>query len=208
MSGRLERWKPLLWLGAIVLAGVLLITFVRGGGGRIAPSAAPAAQTPASATAPAGNTTASNPATDTPPWMANAPGGVQAPGASSRALANGARHLPGPAEAARAVAQVRAQAERNERAADELLRQIDSMQASGQVPPGVNVQALRNNLMVAKRAQALAREMAELTQQAGGPARDQRVEEITQELQQLQTQLRYDVGGPAGAAPASTGGNP
>ncbi|MGB3392074.1 MAG: hypothetical protein WA956_01245 [Stenotrophomonas sp.] len=122
--------------------------------------------------------------------------------AATRALSTARAPQPSASEIARAVVQVREQAARNERNADELLRQIDAMKASGQVPQGVNLDALRNNLLVSKRAQALAREIAELTQKADTPARQKRIEDITHELQGLQSQLRYDVGG-AAAAPAA-----
>ena len=59
---------------------------------------------------------------------------------------------------------------------------------------------------VRAEAQALAREVAELTQKPETAGREQRIQDITRELQQLQSQLRYDVGGP-GAAPAPSGGS-
>jgi len=106
---------------------------------------------------------------------------------------------PTPGEIASKISQIRRQSDHNKREAGELLRQIDAMKASGQAPRDVNLDALRDNLLIAMRAQALAREIAELTQQADTPARRRRTEEITHELQQLQSQLRYDVGGTAAA---------
>ncbi|KAF1698653.1 hypothetical protein CSC62_03625 [Pseudoxanthomonas jiangsuensis] len=208
MKTRLEAAKPLLWLGAIVLAGVLLIALVRG---TTEPDAAGAAQAPATT---ADAVPASSPpqpaaaaaATDTPPWMAAAPAGAQGPNAAARTGQAAGQPAPDAATVAQAVVQVREQAARNERNADELLRQIDAMKASGQAPPGVNLDALRNNLLVSKRAQALAREVAELTQKPETAGREQRIQDIPRELQQLQSQLRYDVGGP-GAAPAPSGGS-
>lgn len=195
MSAGLERYKPLLWLGAIVLAGVALIAVVRSGAGHseATPSvAADAAPTPDTAipAAPAG-------VQDTPPWL-TAPAATRATG--TRVPAADGRAVPTPEQTTRAVVQLREQAIRNERTADELLKQIDALKASGQAPQGVDLDALRTNLTVTKRAQVLARELAELTQQPSGPQRQQRILAITGELQQLQSQLRYDAARP-GAAP-------
>lgn len=196
MNPRLERYKPLLWLGGIVIAGVLLIAVLRAGSDRAAPMREQAVAVQAPAAAPPAP--AADAAIDTPPWLT-------APGAGA---SNATRGLPAPGqraptaeETARAVAQLREQALRNERNADELLRQLDAMKASGQAPPGVDLDALRNNLLVTKRAQVLARELAELTQRPDAPDRRQRILSISTELQQLQSQLRYDVGTGAAAAP-------
>jgi len=202
--------KPLLWLGGIVVVGAALVILIPRG---TEPSPAPAPETTASsppaqtgqpATPPpaAGTGTGS----DTLPWM-NPNAASQQTAAATRARSAINPPQPSASEVARAVVAVREQAIHNERTADELLRQIDAMKASGQAPKGVNLDALRSNLLVAKRAQALARELAELTQQADTPARKKRIEDITHELQGLQSQLRYDVGGPtaAQAAPAVLG---
>ncbi|KRG88301.1 hypothetical protein ABB34_00410 [Stenotrophomonas daejeonensis] len=85
--------------------------------------------------------------------------------------------------------------------ADEMLMQLDALEKSGKAAADVPLDALRNNLIVAKRAQLLAREMAESTQLPDSPQRRLRNAEIIAELRQLQGQLRYDVG----AVPAAPG---
>lgn len=207
-----RQYKPLLWLaGALVVAGLVLVFALRSGADRAADAAdtAPAAA-PAPDASPAA-VPAAPVATDTPPWMGGQGSGAQRPGApaATRALSAVAPAVPSAAEQARTVAKLREQAEQNERTADDLLRQIDALQASGQAPPGVNLDALRSNLLVTKRAQVLARELAELTQRPDDPDRQARIAAITAELQQLQGQLRYDVRSPTAAAPAAApGGRP
>ena len=200
--------KPLLWLGGVVVIGTMLVLLIPRA---TEPALAPAAETAEPAalvqTEPTdGAISAPAMSADTPPWMAQ---GASAPRATAAASANlrATPTLSSTGEINRALAQVREQAARNERNADELLSQIDAMKASGQVPDGVNLDVLRSNLLVAKRAQMLARELAELTQQADTPARKKRIGDITGELQELQSQLRYDVGMPmaAQAAPAVSG---
>lgn len=200
--------KPLLWLGAAIAVGATLVMVI--------PRGPEASRTPAPETAvgnsPGQTGQAATPmalpaaGTDTLPWMSPGAGGAQAT-AATRAQSTANPLQPSSSEITRAVVQVREQAVRNERNADELLRQIDAMQASGQAPPGVNLDALRNNLLVSKRAQALAREVAELTQQPDTPARQKRIDDITRELQGLQSQLRHDIGSPttAPATPAVLG---
>lgn len=200
--------KPLLWLGGAVVIGAALVMLIPRGAEppQAAPQEAGAGGEPGPTSHPA--PVAAPPATgmDTPPWANPNAAGPQ-PTSATRALSAASQLQPSASDVARAVVQVREQAARNEHNADELLRQIDAMKASGQAPQGINLEALRNNLLVAKRAQALAREVAELTQQADTPARQKRIEDITHELQQLQSQLRHDVGSmtAAPAAPAVLG---
>jgi hypothetical protein len=213
MKSRLQAAAPLLWLGGIVVVGLVLVALVRNGSSPAEAVVERSSDGTAASSAQAGHDMPASPpptaATETPPWMGAGATAPQHPNAASRALSTAGQHVPAPSQVAQAVAQIREQAARNEHNADELLRQIDTMKSSGQVPPGVNLDAIRNNLLVAKRAQSLAREMAELTQQADAPARQQRIANITQELQQLQSQLRYDVSAPGAAAgvPAVPGGS-
>lgn len=199
--------KPLLWLGGIVVIGAVLVMQLsrNTGPAQVLPQEAGTGSEPGPSAPPPPATAPSAAGTDTPPWMD--PGSRPRMTAANRALSRTEGLQPSASEVARAVVQVREQAARNEHAADELLRQIDAMKATGQAPQGVNLDALRNNLLVAKRAQALAREVADLTQQADTPARQKRIDDITHELQQLQSQLRHDVGSMAAApvAPAVLG---
>ena len=93
----------------------------------------------------------------------------------------------------RSLADIRLKSGNNMRMADDLLAQLDQLEKSGKAPADVRLDALRNNLLIAKRAQALAVELAESTQKPDSPAQRQRNAAILAELQQLQGQLRYDV---------------
>ena len=188
--------KPLLWGAAAVAAGLLVLLAVRGirsGDAPAMPSgpAAPAqaAMAIASATAPA--------ADDTPPWLQ--PGAASA-GTLPARTGTAAAPAASPVEIEKSIAHIRQQSAQNIRSVDDLLAQLDALEKSGKAPPDVRLDALRNNLVVAKQAQQLARELAESTQQPDSPQRRQRHAEIIAELEQLQGRLRYDVG----AAP--TGG--
>lgn len=202
-----QQRKPLLWLAGAVLAGAALVFALRSGtrqealpgtGDVAAPApVADAPDAPAITPAPA--------SPDTPPWLAAPPSAPPVLGRRSQATSE---PVMTPEESAQAVARIRAQAATNERALDALIAQIDTLKSSGQVQPGVDIDALRANLVVARKAQALAQEMAELTQQPNTPARQQQLNAITSQLQQLQSQLRYDVSTPDGipSQPQTSGG--
>lgn len=188
--------KALLLGGAAIAFGALVIVIGRGfvGNEQAAPvdridthaSAAPAPM-PAAVTGEA-----------TPPWLQD----PAASGTTAIARIAGADAAPAvnPADIEKSLVELRRKSEHNTRAADEMLAQLDTLEKSGQVPPDVRLDALRNNLVIAKRAQVLALELAESTRQTDGTQRDQRNAEIIAELQQLQAKLRYDVGGPAAPA--------
>lgn len=195
--------KPLLWGGALIVVGALAVVALRGiGGSDDAP--APAVHT-APAQEPAAAPAVAPPSADEPmPWMQG--GGTPAGGTAIARVAAG--NAPQPvvqAEIDRSLADIRQKSEHNIRAADDMLAQLDALEKSGKVPPDLRLDALRNNLVIAKRAQSLARELAESTQLPDSPQRRQRNAEIIAELQQLQGQLRYDVA-PAGlpAVPGRT----
>ncbi|MDC7805920.1 hypothetical protein PQS31_03670 [Luteimonas sp BLCC-B24] len=109
------------------------------------------------------------------------------------------------AEAGRAVAELRVQSRNNIEGIDRLLGELDALERTGQAPADVSLGALRDNLRIARRAQELAQELAESTQQPASPRTEQRQAEIVAELQQLQGQVRYDVSGPAGPAARAVG---
>ncbi len=103
---------------------------------------------------------------------------------------------------ARSLEAMQQQVREGQQAADTLLKKLDEWQRNGTQPEGVNVDALRTNVLVAKRAQALALEMMTLGRQPSSPERDGRVQAIVAELQQLRGQLRNDVNAPP-PAPAA-----
>lgn len=202
------RYKPLLWMFGAVALGLALVFTLRGLGDRDgdadAPVDAPAAvDTPLQVSAPAAA------AEDTPPWMQGAatPSGTTAGVGSAAALnpLNGAMTPDQAADPVAAIASIRVQAERNVRAVDTLMVQLDALEASGQTPPEVELDALRDNLKLARRAQELALEMAESTQQPDSPQRELRTAQIIAELQTLQDQLRHN-NAPAATAGAATAG--
>lgn len=191
--------NPLLWAGALVAVGLLAVVLLRQGtpedAGIAAPAEPPAPQ--ATAALPAAGPAPARAAEPSPPWMNNGTAAA-ATVARQQPAAFGGRQ-PTRAELAQAMVQIREKAAQNDRAANELLRQLDAMQASGKLPPNINADALRNNLLIAKRTQELAREMGELVAAPAGADTQQRMNVIVAELQQLKGQLRYDVN--VGAAP-------
>ncbi len=184
--------KPLLWGAGLIAGGALAMLAARHFGGDAAPvvsapAAAPAATTSAAADAPLPNQ-------DTPPWMQAEP---TAGGTAIQRAASAAAPPASAADIGRSLADMRLKSDHNVRMADDLLAQLDQIEKSGKAPPDVRLDALRNNLLIAKRAQSLAVELAESTQKPDSPAQRQRNADILAELQQLQGQLRYDVA-PAG----------
>ncbi|MGE8218510.1 MAG: hypothetical protein ACN6OU_02005 [Stenotrophomonas acidaminiphila] len=181
--------KPLLWGTGLIAGGALAILAVRHSGDAAAPAAPPAAAAQAQAAAGPQATPAG---ADTPPWLqADA-----SAGGSAMQRAAAATSPPAAATATdigRSLADIRLKSGNNMRMADDLLAQLDQLEKSGKAPADVRLDALRNNLLIAKRAQALAVELAESTQKPDSPAQRQRNAAILAELQQLQGQLRYDV---------------
>ena len=196
--------KPLLWAGGLVAAGVLLVLLLRGGAedtastGTVPPTDSVATATPAPVVA-----APSADAGQTPPWLSGSPGnGTAAAATAARPSPYFGGRQPTQAELDQALVQIREKTLQNDRAAEELLRQLDTLQATGKLPPDLNAEALRTNLLVAKRSQNLARELAELVNAPANDATRKRMDAIVSELQQLQKQLRYDVhqtGAPAAA---------
>lgn len=190
--------KPLLWGAGLIAGGALAMLAVR----QFGKDAAPPAPAPIAATAAtAGTATGAQPSSeDTPPWMQaeSIAGGT----AMQRAAAAAAPPA-SVADIGRSLSDIRQKSDHNVRMADDLLAQLDQLEKSGKTPPDVRLDALRNNLLIAKRAQSLAVELAESTQKPDSPTQRQRNADILAELQQLQGQLRYDVA-PAGL-PAAPG---
>ena len=182
--------KPLLlWTAAIIAVGLLVVLAARSIGKQepaaSAVAAAPAENAPMSAPASTAPTEAP------PPWMQQ-PGSAIAD-ATRIGQDTAATPTASPAAIQQSLVRIRQQSEHNTRTADELLAQLDALEKSGKAPADVRLDALRENLLIAKQAQLLAREMAESTQLPDSPQRRQRNAEIVAELQQLQGRLRYDV---------------
>ncbi|MBD9370293.1 hypothetical protein [Xanthomonas sp. XNM01] len=199
------RYKPLLWTAAAIAVGVLVILAVRSlaTGTDAASSPQVHGAQPAPARPGAGNDipAATGTGSDAPPPWAQAPAVA---GTTSSLSSVQAPRGTGPVTAQAAVDQtvagVRLQAQQNTARIDGLLRDLDQAERSGQVPPDINLEALRSNLAIARRAQVLALELAETAQRADTPEQRQRHDAIINELQTLQGQLRYDLGpGAAGS---------
>jgi len=196
--------KPLLWVGAATLAAVLLVLFFRnredvpaGPAGR-----AETAEAHAAPGRPARERAAPRPDAEPLPWQRPS-GEDTAPG---RGLAAGAPGAAPAMDRAQLLAAMQVQLERNQAAADTALQRIDEVQASGQAPPGVDLDALRENLMIAKQAQALAMELARTNSEPDTPARDEKIASIVGRLQALQARLQR--GTAAGPAPAPASRSP
>lgn len=183
--------KPLLWGAGLIAGGALAILAVRHSGDDATPAAPVAAAVQADSAA--AEPQAAQAGADTPPWMQ-----AEEPAAAGTAIQRATATASPPAAATatdihRSLADIRLKSGNNMRMADDLLAQLDQLEKSGKAPADVRLDALRNNLLIAKRAQALAVELAESTQKPDSPAQRQRNAAILAELQQMQGQLRYDV---------------
>ncbi len=188
-------YRSLLWTAAVIAVGILVVMAVRSVGNDDAGAVAPQAPSTAAAVAAAEDPAAAAPqaAAETPPWMQHDAAPAATGTALAQAVAGGAPPAAAMIEVGKSIADIRQQSQHSIRMADDLLLQLDALEKSGKAPPEMRIDALRNNLVVAKRAQLLARELAESTQLPDSPQRRQRHAEIVNELQQLQGQLRYDV---------------
>lgn len=190
--------KPLLWGVGLAAGGALALLAARHFGG----DAAAPAPAPAEAAAASAAPLAAPSREETPPWMQAEP---VAGGTAVQRAAAATAPAASATDIGRSLADIRLKSDHNVRMADDLLAQLDQLEKSGKTPPDVRLDALRNNLLIARRAQSLAVELAESTQKPDSPAQRQRNADILAELQQLQGQLRYDVA-PAGlpAVPGRT----
>lgn len=110
-------------------------------------------------------------------------------------------HSATPMDRGQLMARMQEQLQRNQATADAALQRIDQIQASGEVPAGVDLPALRENLMLAKQAQALAIELTRANSEPDTPAREQKIAGIVVQLQALQTRLQTQMKSRAGVAP-------
>ena len=191
--------KIVVGAGAAILIGAALVLALRKGEPAAPPAPAPAAVVDA---APA-------PAAPTPPPADATPAPWETGPAmrTAAAPATAAMRVPPPptspdAQMRTAIAQMERQMAQNEAQAHAMLRQLNTAQATGSLPPGMNVEAARTNIQIALKAQQLGREMVALSQQPDSPARQQRMNQISTELIALREGLRYDVNTPAAAKAA------
>lgn len=187
------RNKPLLIASGAIIAGLVLVLVLRGTGNHqdnVQTEAAPVETAQALPTQPAQAMTAPSEAY---PWDAPASAAAVAPPAA--AAVPGTASVPAALQP-EAVAAMREQIVRSGAAADDMLRKLDEMERSGQLPKEIDLPALRSNIAIAKRAQYLSLEIVNLNQQPSTPERNQRLQTILAELQQLQGQLRLDISVP------------
>lgn len=192
---------PRIWVwtaAALVVAGAGLVALLRQQAMPVAPVAAPAVQEAAVAVAPLAaapsNSAAAASLEPPPPWAAALPGAAvpQTP-AQRQAL----------------LAQLRERNLQQAEMSQRLLAELDRRQAANQLPPGVNVQAMRENLRIGQQLQQLSMQIQTLATQPDGPQRREALRAKLAELQQLQQRVRLDVMAPvasaAQAAPAAAG---
>lgn len=178
--------KPLLWVGAATLVAVLAVGMLRARADRTEAPAPATAEEPQPAAPPVPQRSVTGSDAGPLPWQRDLGTGT----------ARGADALPAPAapgasmDRAQFMATMETQLQRNQMAADAALQRIAEVQASGQVPEGVDLEALRGNLQIAKQAQSLAMELARAGGEADSPARQQKIAAITAQLQALQTRLQ------------------
>lgn len=190
--------KPLLWVGAATLAAVLLVGVLRTRGER--PAAAPADIAAADpgiiASAAPQERRASGSEAGPLPWQRSLDQDMLPGGISSGARPRTAEAM----DRAQFMAAMEVQLQRNQVAADAALQRIAEVQASGQAPEGVDLDALRDNLQIAKQAQSLAMELARIGGEPDTPARAQKIATITAQLQALQARLQQGIALQPGAS--------
>lgn len=81
---------------------------------------------------------------------------------------------------------------------DHLRNALDTLQEMNDpaVTSQINLDAVRQNLEISIKMQALAQELQQVMAEPGGPARQQRLEATLAQFRQLQSQLRQDVSAP------------
>ena len=140
---------------------------------------------PAAATPPAAMTSASD-----LPWM-NSPATPTTPATAQATLPRAQAELSATrARNQQMVANIDHQASNNLQALDQLEKQFEQLESSGQVPAGVDVQKVRQNLRLVRRTQELSRELGSLVVREPSPEKTARMRQIGDELLTLQTQMQ------------------
>lgn len=186
------RSRPLLWIGGVTVAVVLLISLLRTHQDRIEPPPAAATDAPPEpvATTQQPERSSRRPESEPLPWQGPVDGAASN---SSAAPILNAPQEPRQMDRAQFMAAMQVQLQRNQVAADAALKHIAEVQASGQTPDGVDLDALRDNLQIAKQAQSLAMELARISGEPDTPERRQKVAAITGQLQALQGRLQQEM---------------
>jgi len=198
--------RPLLWIGGVTVAVVLLVSLLRTHQDRT--EATPAARVDASAepiaTTRQPDRPSLRPESGPLPWQRSVDGATPR---SGTAPTSSGPQQPQPMDRAQFMAAMQVQLQRNQVAADAALKRIAEVEASGRAPEGVDLGALRDNLEMAKQAQSLAMELARLSGEPDTPGRRQKVAAITDQLQALQGRLQQEMAlrsGSQAAAAAKT----
>lgn len=192
--------------GAVIAFGAVAVIATR--------TLSPSAPAPVPKSAPASKPTAASSATAAaatgdeapPPWAQAGDETAGAPAArgSYRTDPQRERHLQ---ELQRSMHGLLAEATQRSDASNDYLRQalttLEQMDDPA-VKAQVNLQAVRHNLEISIRMQQLAQQLQQEFAQPRTPERQQRIEAITAQVRQLQSQLRQDVH-PPGATVAAPG---
>lgn len=120
------------------------------------------------------------------PWM-NTPAAPAMPaaGQAARAELSAVR-----AQQQQMVSNIDRQASNNLQALDQLEKQFEQLESSGQVPAGVDVQKVRQNLRLVRRTQELSRELGSIVIREPSAEKTERMRQIGDELLMLQTQMQ------------------
>lgn len=124
------------------------------------------------------------------PWM-NAPASAPMPAPGQPALTRSQAELSASrAQHQQMVANIDRQASNNLQALDQLEKQFEQLESSGQVPAGVDVQKVRQNLRLVRRTQELSRELGSIVVREPSAEKTARMRQIGDELLLLQTQMQ------------------
>ena len=124
------------------------------------------------------------------PWM-NAPAAAPLPAPGQAALTRAQAGLSASrAQHQQMVANIDRQASNNLQALDQLEKQFEQLQNSGQVPAGVDVQKVRQNLRLVRRTQELSQELGNIVIREPSAEKTARMRQIGDELLMLQTQMQ------------------
>ncbi|MDH5821607.1 hypothetical protein QFW77_01180 [Luteimonas sp. RD2P54] len=187
-----------IWIGlaAVVLAGLAAVVGVR----MLAPAPSEGTATPPPAVSvpgaePPPEQRAAPAYEAPPPWLGGPADAEPHTLEQARAQAEQATE-----QSRRALAELQARSAANEAGIRASIARLDELQAAQGAQAGVNLDALRANLEVALRMQRITQEVQALSLQPSGADRTAAMRAKVDELNQLQGQLRYDIGAQPPAA--------
>ena len=184
--------SPLLWIGTVTLAAILLISMLHMRQNRTnpQPSKSPALPVPIASTSQQEHSRIRQESGPLP-WQqsfnASKSNSGSSPSKSNLQATNR------PLNRTQLMASMQSQLQRNQITVDAALKRIAEVQASGTAPAGVDLNALRNSLQISKQAQSLAMKLVEVSGERDTPERRQRIADITDELQAIQAQLQQEM---------------